>query len=70
MSAPGYLRKESKSTYGVGPYGPYPDGTVQTYFRWSPPHIGSWDREHVDMYLMKPSPGRDQVIREWHGIER
>jgi len=68
MSAPGYLQK--KTTYGTLQYGPFPDGTVQTYFRWSPPHLGSWEQEHYDLYLMKPSPGRDKVIREWHGLCR
>jgi len=48
-----------RSTYGTPTYGPFRDGTVQTYFRWSPPHIGRSGLREIDVQLIKPAIGRD-----------
>ena len=52
----------AKSTYGTSPYGPHPDGTVQTYFRISPEHKSDAHGLHRDLNLVKPRPGRDEHI--------
>lgn len=42
-------------------YGPFSDGTVQTYFRRSPVHGKGKDR-HYDFELVTPKVGRDKVV--------
>jgi hypothetical protein len=58
------------STWGTPKYGPFPDGTVQTYFRFSRPHVSpDHPYRHVDLDLVAPSLPRDVKIRSWHGIK-
>ena len=56
-----------KSTFGTPEFGPFPDGTVQTYFRESPPH---WNQAgtnfHSDFQLVTPHPTRDMVQKLDH----
>ena len=56
-----------RSSYGTPEYGPYPDGAVQTYFRYSRPHIGrTTGLPEVDLELIKPSLPKDITINKWH----
>lgn len=52
---------ELSKTYGTKAYGPFKDGSVQTYFRFSPEHRG-----HIDLQLATPSPVRDTVEKIGH----
>jgi hypothetical protein len=58
------------STFGTPAYGPFSDGTVQTYFRESPVHYSPWNGLHSDLQLIKPFPGRDIVIDKLDHLKR
>lgn len=50
-----------KSTYGSPLYGPFADGTVQTYFRYSPKHTSEKNGLHRDFDLVTPHLPKDIV---------
>ena len=57
------------NTFGTPTYGPFQDGTVQTYFSYSPTHPSPYHPyPHQDLMLKKPDPIRDQVIHRWDGL--
>ena len=55
-----------KSTYGTPTCGPFADGTVQTFFRWSPEHYSEQNKLHKDLQLVKPCLPKDVVTKIAH----
>lgn len=49
------------STFGTKRYGPFKDGTVQTYFKYSVIHPSKEGEMHRDFELVTPAIPRDKV---------